>query len=491
MAILKVGKKITARKDQHADTIAATPVYGVIKYVINGAKTNDGALVSNNYVNDQDAMSLAEGMIFDLKHAPYGIDENTRWALHLKHSFSPDEQVTPELAHQIGVELAEAITDGEYKYVVATHVDRHHIHNHIVICMAGQLPPHKHMRPHKTAIQQWRSISDELCKEYGLSVLEPSKTQPEQYAKTFEELYAELKGVGKKQALRTMIDEAVITSQTYQEFVDALQERGISVAMRGNNIVYTNLATGMKVRSSKLGYAYTPAALMSRIQGQILGWVSINEALIKSQNANTITFYLPKSKRQLLMSVPRDQLIESNKTYHIFFAEDSQIVLKDRRGRYAKTINKQDLYQYFGDKTLTALQQLSRSTNTSKQHVVMGRSEAQNRFLRYQAIRIDQLNQQVDQLMHARQTLNMGISLQTRIDQINNDMKTMQREMKACLAALIDAEQNGDHEAQQTVQAQLEQYEQDISIAQTQLRELQAIQAPQYKRTVQRNKPRR
>lgn len=492
MAIVKLGKKIKLRNGQNSSTVSATPIYGVIKYVINGEKTNEGALVSSNYpVAQQDALMLAESMIEDLQHSPTGIQQETVWALHIKHSFSPDEQVTPELAHAIGEKLAAQITNEAYKYIVATHVDRHHIHNHIVICAASRDQPHKHLRLKKDSIQQWRSISDDLCKEYGLSVLEPSKTQPEQYAKTFEELYAELKGTSRKQALRTMIDEAVITSQTYDEFVDALQERGISVAMRGNNIVYTNLATGMKVRSSKLGYAYTPQAIMSRIQGQILGWISINEALIKSQNTNTITFYLPKSKRQLAMSVPRDQLIASNKTYHIFFAEDSQIVLKDRRGRYAKTINKQDLYQYFGDKTLTVMQQIAYSNRTNREHVVLGRSAAQNRFLRYQAIRIDQLNQQVDQLMHARQTLNMGISLQTRIDQIHNDMKTRQREMKACLAALIDAEQNRDHEAQQSIQAQLEQYEQDISIAQTQLRELQAIQAPQYERTVQRNKPRR
>lgn len=482
MAILKLGKKITARNDQNTNNTSSTPIYGVIKYIINGEKTNEGTLVSNNYSNEQDAISLAEGMIFDLKQSPYAIGNNTRWALHLKHSFSPDEPVTPELAHKIGIELAEAITNGEYKYVVATHVDRHHVHNHIVISMAGQLPPHKHMQLKKDAIQQWRNINDELCKQYGLSVLEPAKSQPDRYAKTFEELYAEIKGMSRKQALRTMIDEAAITAATYQEFTDAIQERGIRVAMRGNNLVYTNLATGMKVRSSKLGYAYTPQAIMSRIQGQILGWISINETLIKSQNTNAITFYLPKSKRQLLMSVPREQLIESNRTYHIFFAEDAQIVLKDRRGRYVKTINKQDLYQYFGDKTLTALQQLSRSASTSKQHVVLGRSEAQNRFLRYQAIRIDQLNQQVDQLMQARQAHNMGISLQTRIDQLQNDMKTLQREMKACLTALIDAEQVGDHEAQQSVQAQLEQYEQDLTNTQQQLQELQRFTNPEHQR---------
>lgn len=474
MAIVKLGKKIKLRNGQNSSTVSVTPIYGVIKYVINGEKTNEGTLVSSNYpVAQQDALVLAESMIDDLRHSPTGIQQETVWALHIKHSFSPDEQVTPELAHAIGEKLAAQITNEAYKYIVATHVDRHHIHNHIVICAASRDQPHKHLRLKKDSIQQWRTISDELCKEYGLSVLEPSKTQPEQYAKTFEELYAELKGVGKKQALRAMIDEAVITSQTYDEFVDALQERGINVAMRGNNIVYTNLATSMKVRSSKLGYAYTPQAIMSRIQGQILGWISINEALIKSQNTNTITFYLPKSKRQLLMSVPRDQLIESNKTYHIFFAEDAKIVLKDRRGRYAKTINKQDLYQYFGDKTLTVMQQIAHSNRANKQHVVMGRSAAQNRFLRYQAIRIDQLNDRIDQLMSVRQTMQQGITIDTRTTELNNNIKTLQREIRAGLVALIDAEHNNDPETRDQIQAQLGELEQDLTITQQQLNALQ------------------
>ena len=59
-------------------------------------------------------------------------------ALHLKHSFSPDEHVNAEQVHEMGVMLAEAITGGDYKYVVSTHMDRHHLHNHIVICAANR-----------------------------------------------------------------------------------------------------------------------------------------------------------------------------------------------------------------------------------------------------------------------------------------------------------------------------------------------------------------
>lgn len=474
MAIVKMGKKIKMRNGQHSDNTSATPVYGVIRYVINGEKTQNGMLVSSDFSKEQhDALTLAASMIEDLAQAPMGITPDTVWALHLKHSFSPDEQVTPELAHIIGEQLALQITSNDYKYIVATHVDRHHIHNHIVICAAARDQPYKHLRLAKDAILQWRKMSDELCKQYGLSVLEPAQLEPEAYAKTFEELYSELKGISRKQALRSIIDEAVITSQSYDEFVNALQERGITVAMRGNNLVYTNTATGMKVRSSKLGYAYMPHNLMARIQGQILGWVSINDALIKTQNANAITFYLPKSKRQLIMSVPRDQLIASNHTYHMFMAEDAQIVLKDRRGRYVKTISKHDLYQYFGDKTLTAMQQLTHSNHDNKHHVVMGRSDAHNRFLRYQAARIDQLNSKVEQLMLARQSASQGTSIDTRISQLNDEVKTLQREMKACLIALIDAEHNSDHEMQTQAQTQLEQLEQDMNTTQTQLQELQ------------------
>ena len=70
-------------------------------------------------------------MLEDNENSPKGIQKNSRLAYHIKLSFSPDDPVTPERVHELGVEFAHRITSDEYKFVVATHTDRHHLHDHI------------------------------------------------------------------------------------------------------------------------------------------------------------------------------------------------------------------------------------------------------------------------------------------------------------------------------------------------------------------------
>ena len=119
---------------------------------------------------------LAEPMIRDLERCANGLRKDGVLALHLKHSFSPDEHVNAEQVHEMGVMLAEAITGGDYKYVVSTHMDRHHLHNRIVICAANRRTGRK-MRLTRKSIDQWRAISDELCRREGLAVLENPKVE--------------------------------------------------------------------------------------------------------------------------------------------------------------------------------------------------------------------------------------------------------------------------------------------------------------------------
>lgn len=119
---------------------------------------------------------LAEPMIRDLERCANGLRKDGVLALHLKHSFSPDEHVNAEQVHELGVMLTEAITGGDYKYVVSPHMDRHHLHNHIVICAANRRTGRK-MRLTRRSIDQWRAVSDELCRREGLAVLENPKVE--------------------------------------------------------------------------------------------------------------------------------------------------------------------------------------------------------------------------------------------------------------------------------------------------------------------------
>ena len=145
---------------------------GAMAYIIDPAKTDGGRLVSSNYEQtgtDYDA--LADPMLEDNENSPKGIQKNSRLAYHIKLSFSPDDPVTPERVHELGVEFAHRITSDEYKFVVATHTDRHHLHDHIMVCAASRYGKHLKAELPKDIIDQWRAVSDGICRREGLSVV--------------------------------------------------------------------------------------------------------------------------------------------------------------------------------------------------------------------------------------------------------------------------------------------------------------------------------
>lgn len=128
---------------------------GAMAYIIDPAKTDGGRLVSSNYEQtgtDYDA--LADPMLEDNENSPKGIRKNSRLAYHIKLSFSPDDPVTPEKVHELGVEFAHRITSDEYKFVVATHTDRHHLHDHIMVCAASRYGKHLKAELPKDIIDQ-------------------------------------------------------------------------------------------------------------------------------------------------------------------------------------------------------------------------------------------------------------------------------------------------------------------------------------------------
>ena len=98
-----------------------------------------------------------------------------RMFYHLVQSFSPEENITPETAHEIALKFAEREFP-EYEVLVATHTDKAHIHSHFIINSVSCENGYK-LRPPKDFIEQLRNASDKLCTEYGLSVLRPSIKQ--------------------------------------------------------------------------------------------------------------------------------------------------------------------------------------------------------------------------------------------------------------------------------------------------------------------------
>ena len=195
---------------------------------------------------------------------------NLRWhktggvqGYHLVQSFAEGE-VTPELAHQIGVELADQLLDGRYQAVVTTHLNTRHVHNHIVWCAVALDNGRKYHSNARSYYTEVRAKSDALCRQYGLSVIETPESErgKRQYAKW----QAEANGQPTwRTAIRMDIDEVVSMALTWRQFLALLEQKGYEIRMGRK---YPTLRPPGKERFARfktLGKAYTPEAIRQRI----------------------------------------------------------------------------------------------------------------------------------------------------------------------------------------------------------------------------------
>ena len=179
-----------------------------VDYICNPDKTDDRLLVHAERCYPNTA-----GLEFQhyLSQAQAGGNTIGR---HLIQSFAPGE-VTPEQAHEIGKKLAAEILKGEYGFVMATHVDRGHVHNHFVWCTANVVT-HKKYRSNKNTYHEIRRISDKLCKENELSVIEP---QGKTYGKSYDSYRPDQTSGSWRQKLQTAIDSLMPYAKDFDELL--------------------------------------------------------------------------------------------------------------------------------------------------------------------------------------------------------------------------------------------------------------------------------
>ena len=195
---------------------------------------------------------------------------NLRWhkeggvqGYHLVQSFAEGE-VTPELAHQIGVELADQLLGGRYQAVVTTHLNTSCIHNHIVWCAVALDNGRKYHSNAKSYYTEVRARSDALCRQYGLSVIESEKSQQS------SQPYAEWKaGQGGQPTWRSLIrqdvDDAIAHSLTWRQFVQAMELKGYTMRFDRKYPILQPPENTRSVRFKTLGKRYTPEAIRNRI----------------------------------------------------------------------------------------------------------------------------------------------------------------------------------------------------------------------------------
>ena len=150
-----------------------------------------------------------------------------RMFYHLVQSFSPEENITPETAHEIALKFAEREFP-EYEVLVATHTDKAHIHSHFIINSVSCENGYK-LRPPKDFIAGLRNDSDKLCTEYGLSVLRPGRKQEKVQQMSSKEYRSAVRGESYKMQLAAAIDDAMAAARSKQDFIQLMEAEGYGV----------------------------------------------------------------------------------------------------------------------------------------------------------------------------------------------------------------------------------------------------------------------
>ena len=230
-------------------------IKAAIDYICNPAKT-DGSLLISAYGCSVETADIE--FAWTRRHA---IDKGENLGRHLIQAFAPGE-VTPEEAHQIGLELAKEILGGKYEFVLTTHIDRGHIHNH-VIWNAVSFTDHKHYHSNKRSYYEIRRTSDRLCKEHGLSVIVPGQER----GKSYVEHQAIRNGTSYKAKLKVTIDRLLPACADLEDLLRRLQQEGYEIR-RGKHISCRASNQERFTRLKTLGVDYTEEALAARIAGR-------------------------------------------------------------------------------------------------------------------------------------------------------------------------------------------------------------------------------
>ena len=181
---------------------------------------------------------------------------------HVVQSFKPGE-ITPDLAHLIGVEFVEKCFPG-FEAVVGTHLDHAHIHNHIVLNSVNCVDGHKYHSSQKSYYTELREVSDELCRKYGLSIIPPDDIGKRRQA--YAEWQAERSGQPTWcSAIKQDVDEVLARSLSFEQFVRLLRERGYEVKTGVKHMAVRPPGKERFTRLRRLGDDYTEEAIRQRI----------------------------------------------------------------------------------------------------------------------------------------------------------------------------------------------------------------------------------
>ena len=342
MAVTKMGQ------------IKSTPAKA-LAYISRPDATADGVWVSTNadtIIDPSDFKAVARQ--FEQTAQRVGVSkarEGSVLAHHVIQSFDPKDGVDTATAHRLGVQLAEQITGGSHEYMIATHLDKGHVHNHIILNAVNR-ETGRRFRVQKSTIGNIRDMSDELCRAQGLSVL----PKPERASgRSMADIYRVLKGESGKQFIRTEIDKAAIRATSWTEFQAILGRAGVEVSTRGGRsgtLSFREISMPRPVRDYRLGAAYSEASIMARLTRQVVNQIGVDVSMVTKETRDTMTVIVPGTKRELHLTVAKTQIVRHGRALRIYVPANDEHRLSDARGNLAKTVPTIGLYKWFSEPDL-------------------------------------------------------------------------------------------------------------------------------------------
>ena len=381
LPVHRLDRSIEYVKDRAKTTKSAGSLEEAIDYALNREKTEQtifedaiGCTCENAYV---DMVKTKERF-----HKKEGVQ-----GYHLVQSFAEGE-VSPELAHLIGQELAEQLLKGQYEVVITTHLNTKHYHNHLVWNSVSMVDGRKYHSNAQSYFTEVRQISDQLCRKYGLSVIQTNQGKAMHYAQWKAE--AEGKPTWRT-AIRLDIREAIGVSFSWSQFVKEMEKRGYTWKL---NRKHPSLKTpGMEryIRLRSLGKNYSE----EEIRGQILQ---------------------PKVKRVYQKAVqihPKKKLTGIQALYYSYLYQMGVLPKRPKRSPYAV---REDIRKL--DRRIEQIEFLMKHDIITREQLAAYR---------------EPLQKQIAELMKERRRLYRNGGSKTgeeRLSEINEELKRLRKEVR-------------------------------------------------------------
>ena len=333
-------------------------VQKALKYICNPEKT-DGQILIDSFAC---GIETAHYDFMDALSKSSGVGD--KQAFHLIQSFAHGE-VGFDTAHQVGIELADKLLENKYSYVIATHIDKEHCHNHIIFCAVDNVE-HKKYNDCKRTYRHIRNLSDELCKEHGLSVIIPAG----QKDMTHYEWQMTKVGTSWKAQMKSDMDNAIREAHNYEDFISRMQTKGYEVkgeTFGDNALKYLSFSASGQTRFTRVseknfGEGYTKEAIRERI-----------EKCVKAQEKFPVKKKVPFPKRpdakRTLIDTDKEKFQENGALKHWADIQN----LKIAAASYAESGSVEGLKRKISERNATA--KAARSEIVDLEHEMKAKAE--------------------------------------------------------------------------------------------------------------------